>query len=245
MNDITFDVRAYPIDEPQKNTLAFASVAFKVDGKDLAAIRGIRVVDSEEKGPFVSMPQSKDKDGEYHDIAFPLTKELRDELSAAVLDETYRQAGLDSTERGYAKPEKGESLGIQIKDVNLDVRVFPLDKSRNNTLAFASVAFNVDGEDVMAIRGLRIVDSEEKGLFVSMPQSKDKDNKFHDVAFPLTKELRKEISKSVLAEYGTPVAEKKKGIGERLAAGKEKSAQYVASAPARSASKSQQTALGA
>ena len=34
----------------------------------------------------MSMPQSKDNEGEYHDIAFPITKEAREELEAAVLD---------------------------------------------------------------------------------------------------------------------------------------------------------------
>jgi len=82
MSDIKIDVRVFPIDEPKGNTKAFASVGID----DLVAIRGIRVVDSE-KGLFVTMPQSKDKDGEYHDIAFPLNGDLRKAITKAVLDE--------------------------------------------------------------------------------------------------------------------------------------------------------------
>ena len=232
MNNITLDVRAYPIDEPKGSTLAFASVAFKADGEELAAIRGIRVVDSE-KGPFVSMPQSKDKDGEFHDVAFPLNGDLRKEINAAVLDEAYRQAELCTGERGYAKPELSPNGGIRAEDVTLDIKVFPIAEPKGNTLAFASVGFNVGGEDVMAIRGIRIVDSE-KGAFVSMPQSKDKDGDFHDLAFPLSGDLRKEVNKAVLAEYGKPpTAEKKQGLGDRLKAGAEKSARAAAETPAR------------
>ena len=231
-SNITMDVRAYPIDEPKGSTLAFASVAFKADGEELAAIRGIRVVDSD-KGPFVSMPQSKDKDGEFHDIAFPLNGDLRKDLNAAVLDEAYKQAELDTAERGYAKPEPSENGGIRAEDVSLDIKVFPIKEAKGNTLAFASVGFNVGGDDVMAIRGIRVVNSD-KGAFVSMPQSKDKDGAFHDVAFPLSGELRKEVNKAVLAEFGTPPThEKRQGLGDKIRAGVEKAAQATANAPAR------------
>jgi len=243
-NNITLDVRAYPIDEPQGNTLAFASVAFKVDGEDLAAIRNIRVVDRPEKGLLVSMPQSKsEKDGktQYHDIAFPMTKALRQKLAAAVIEETTVQANIDPSERGYPKPEKQENGGISMEGIKLDIKVFPLPDPQNTTLAFASVAFNVGGEDIMVIRGIRVVDSEEKGLFVSMPQSKNEKGgatEFHDVAFPLGSNLRKEVNRAVLAEFENPtVHEKRQGIGDRIAAGVERAAQQASSTPARSAAK--------
>ena len=76
------DVRAYPIAEPKSNTVAFASVTIN----DMVAINGIRVVNGE-KGLFAAMPQTKDTSGEYRDIAFPVTKELRQQLNKAILDE--------------------------------------------------------------------------------------------------------------------------------------------------------------
>jgi stage V sporulation protein G len=83
-NELTakLDVRAYPIAEPKSNTVAFASVTIN----DMIAINGIRVVDGA-NGLFAAMPQAKDKDGEYRDIAFPVTKELRQQLNKAILDE--------------------------------------------------------------------------------------------------------------------------------------------------------------
>jgi stage V sporulation protein G len=221
------DVRVYPIDEPKGSTLAFASVAID----DLAAIRGVRVVNGE-KGLFVTMPQSQDNTGAYHDVAFPLSGDLRKEISAAVLDEFDRQASLCPEQRGYEKHEPGAGNGRGADGVKLDIKVFPIAEPKGDTLAFASVGLN----DVAAIRGLRVVNGE-KGQFVSMPQSKDKDGNYYDIAFPLSGDLRKAISNGVLSEYKQQTAERKQGIGERIAEGMEQAAQYAANAPARSVAK--------
>jgi stage V sporulation protein G len=100
MSNIKLDVRVYPLDNPQGTTKAFANVGIE----DLVAINGIRVV-SGEKGDFVAMPQSKDKNGEYHDIAFPINGELRKEMNKAVLDK-YKEVVKD----------RNQSLGDQLRD---------------------------------------------------------------------------------------------------------------------------------
>lgn len=38
-----------------------------------------------EKGLFVSMPNKKGSDGKYYDLAFPITKEFRQEIQDAVI----------------------------------------------------------------------------------------------------------------------------------------------------------------
>jgi stage V sporulation protein G len=80
--------------------------------------------------------------------------------------------------------------------VDLDVRTYPIDNPRGSTLAYASV--NVDG--LVAISGIRIVDSE-KGPFVAMPQQKDNKNEYRDVAFPILPGLRGRISEEVMESY--------------------------------------------
>jgi stage V sporulation protein G len=77
---VKLDVRAYPIEESKGKLLAFASVTID----DMFAVNNIRVVNSE-KGPFVAMPQVKDSKGEYRDICFPVTAELRKQLNEAIL----------------------------------------------------------------------------------------------------------------------------------------------------------------
>ena len=64
------------------NLLAFANVTLG----GCFAVRGIRVMDSE-KGVFVAMPDKKNAKGEYHDICFPTTAEMRQVLHTAILTE--------------------------------------------------------------------------------------------------------------------------------------------------------------
>ena len=95
--------------------------------------------------------------------------------------------------------------------------------SENTTKAFASVGIN----NIVCIRGIRVVEGED-GLFMSMPQSRGADNKYYDIAFPLTKELRDDMSKAVLAEYAA-VKEKsaKNNLQAGLKAGAAKAASYT------------------
>ena len=231
MSNINLDVRVYPIDEPKGNTKAFASVSIN----DMLAIRGIRVVDGGEKGLFVTMPQSKDKENNYHDIAFPLNGDLRKEISAVVLDEFDRTANLAPELRGYEAPDMSAANNARAEDIKLDVRVYPLGDPKGSTKAFASVGF----DDIAAIRGIRVVDGGEKGLFVAMPQSKDSEGDYHDIAFPLSGDLRKEITKTVLGEFETAekTVERKPSLEEGLRNGAMKAAEHAA-VPRESAAKS-------
>lgn len=232
MPDFNLDVRVYPIDKPKGSTVAFASIAID----DLAAIRGVRVVDSEKKGLFVTMPQSQDNTGIYHDIAFPLDGDLRKAINEAVLGEYERTSGLAPAKRGY---DKQEMSGRSAEGVKIDVKVYPIDEPRGETLAFASVSL----DDIVAIRGVRVMNSE-KGQFVSMPQSKDKDGEYHDVAFPLSGDLRKEISKAILNEYKNPerAADQKRSLADGLRDGKAKAAEHAAP-PRTAAAKSRGAAI--
>jgi len=220
MTDNKLDIRVFPIDEPKGNTRAFASVAID----DMIAIRGIRVVEGE-KGMFVTMPQSKDKEDKYHDIAFPLNGDLRKEISNAVLAEYDRAASLEPGQRGYDAPDKNATNGFNIQDVSLDVRVYPLDDPKGNTKAFASIGI----DEIAAIRGIRVVEGE-KGLFVTMPQSKDSGGDYHDIAFPLNGDLRKEITKAVLGEYQATekIHDRKQSLADGLREGAAKAANHNA-----------------
>lgn len=223
MTNNNLNVRVYPIDDPKGKTLAFASIAID----EIAAIRGIRVI-SGAKGMFVTMPQSQDNSGTYHDLAFPLSADLRKEINTSVLNEFGRQVNLDPEQRGYETHETGASNGINAEDVKLDIKVFPVVEPKGNTLAYASVGF----EDTVAICGLRVINSD-RGQFVSMPQSKDKDGNYHDIAFPLSGDLRRLISRGILEEFSQQAAERKQGIRERIAEGKEQAARNAANAPER------------
>ena len=71
-------------------------------------------------------------------------------------------------------------------------------KSENDVKlkAYADVTF--DGSFV--VHGLKIIDGQ-KGMFVAMPSRKMPDGEYKDIAHPITPELRKEITDTVIAKY--------------------------------------------
>jgi stage V sporulation protein G len=61
---------------------AFASVTFD----DVFVVHSLRVIEGS-NGLFVRMPNRKTKDGEFKDIAHPITREFKDVIEKAVMDE--------------------------------------------------------------------------------------------------------------------------------------------------------------
>lgn len=49
-------------------------------------LTGIKIIDSS-KGLFVGMPSTQGSDDKYYDIYYPVTKEFREALTDAILDE--------------------------------------------------------------------------------------------------------------------------------------------------------------
>lgn len=82
--------------------LANASINFNA----CFAIRGVKVVQGEH-GPFVSMPSYK-SGGEYKDVCFPITKDFREQLNAAVVG-AYQQELAQLTQRG--QEAQGTQMG--------------------------------------------------------------------------------------------------------------------------------------
>lgn len=82
-------------------------------------------------------------------------------------------------------------MGIDVTDV----KVTPV-KGDGNTRAVASVTLG----DSFVVHGVRVVEGE-KGLFVSMPQRKDGQGAYRDVAHPVTAEARALVASKVLEGY--------------------------------------------
>ena len=78
------EVRAYPLAEPKGNILGSATIAMDTP-IGILAVRDIRIMNGQ-NGPFISMPQTKDREGNYKDLVFPTTKEGRAQLNTAILD---------------------------------------------------------------------------------------------------------------------------------------------------------------
>ena len=82
------------------------------------------------------------------------------------------------------------------------IEIYPLAQPKGKTLAFGKVTLNHD----LVIDGIKIIDGS-KGLFVGMPSRKaEGSNNYNDIAFPITKELRKAIQETAVSEYKTKIA---------------------------------------
>lgn len=84
---------------------------------------------------------------------------------------------------------KKQTLKVEVN------RIHKFEES-GNLKGFADVTLN----GLLVIKGLRVIDSK-KGLFVAMPQSKAKDDKWYDIVYPATKEAREQIQGEVVKQY--------------------------------------------
>ena len=62
--------------------------------------------------------------------------------------------------------------------------------------AYADVTF----DECFVIHGLKIIDGQ-KGMFVAMPSRKMPDGEYKDIVHPITPELRKEITDTVISKF--------------------------------------------
>lgn len=98
------DVRINSLTPGEGNVKAIASVNLD----DCFAVKNIRVIEGK-NGLFVSMPSYKGADGEYHDLCFPTTPEMRKQLNNAV-SEAYKQAIVQLQEQSNANFTQSEQM---------------------------------------------------------------------------------------------------------------------------------------
>lgn len=55
-------------------------------------------------------------------------------------------------------------------------------------------------DDAICIHNIRIVEGR-KGLFISFPYTKDKNNKILDIVHPINAETREKIQEAIITEY--------------------------------------------
>jgi len=72
---------------------AFASITLD----DSFVIRGLKIIEGK-TGTFVAMPSRRRKDGEYQDIAHPITNEAREDMERIILAEYRREKERASVE---------------------------------------------------------------------------------------------------------------------------------------------------
>ncbi len=201
--DVT--ARVYPAEGQGGSLLAFAHINI---GNSFT-VNGLRIVEGK-NGPFVSMP-SKEFDGTYADVAFPITREMREALNESVLAEYRRVLALPAEERVYAQAQPAAAEKPPV--VGATVRLTP--ESKGKRLAEVSVV--LDG--CFTVKGITVMEGKN-GPFVSMPSRIGSDGDYHDIVFPTTAEMRQALNDKVMEKYQAAV--------ERAAAKAEKASEQPA-----------------
>lgn len=80
------------------NVIAVANIT--LDG--VFVIRGVRLVDGR-KGSFVSFPVRKNKEGEYVDICYPITADLREDIHIAIENALAEDEATKTAKRSYKR----------------------------------------------------------------------------------------------------------------------------------------------
>lgn len=106
--------------------------------------------------------------------------------------------------------------------MKIDVRINSLTPGEGSVKAIASA--NLD--DCFAVKNIKVVEGKN-GLFVSMPSYKGADNEYHDLCFPTTPELRKQLNNAVAEAYKQAIVQ----LQEQTAVNFTQSEQTYESAP--------------
>jgi stage V sporulation protein G len=76
-----------------------------------------------------------------------------------------------------------------------EVRVYPVDE--DELRGYASITM----DDCWMIRDLKILRNDSGGLYVAMPNRKQRDGTYREIAYPITAEARAMIEEAILTTY--------------------------------------------
>lgn len=80
-----------------------------------------------------------------------------------------------------------------------EVKVYPFEPGdlQKNLKAYAEITL----ENVLILKGIKIFEKENGGIFISFPAIQGKDKTFHDIVVPKTSEMKKQIRDAVVGAY--------------------------------------------
>lgn len=170
------------------NLRAFASIIFESSFK----VSDVRIYEGK-NGLFVSMPNynthtvDKDNRAIYENLCNPITKEFHAHLTENIL-QCYQENRADHSvyERDCSYGEEG---------LNVSANITPYTQEGRDILGIGSFTLN----DSFVIKNV-VVHKSEKGNWVSMPSMKKRED-YQDVCFPVTKDFRAELTKTILDSY--------------------------------------------
>jgi stage V sporulation protein G len=91
-------------------------------------------------------------------------------------------------------------MSLEPKVLNItSVKIYPFvtRDTGGRTVAYAEIVI----AGVLLIRGIRILESEKRGLFIGFPSQRVRRDTFVDLVEPLGRAARREIREAVIGEY--------------------------------------------
>lgn len=76
------------------------------------------------------------------------------------------------------------------------IKVRKVEKEDSNLKAFVNIII----DDALAVKDLRIIDGNN-GLFVAMPNRKNKDGEYRDTVHPINQEVRDMMEEEIIKAY--------------------------------------------
>jgi len=76
------------------------------------------------------------------------------------------------------------------------IKIFKVKKVDSKVKAVASITI----DDSLVITGIKVV-TGTKGLFISMPSTKDADGEYHDTVYPIKAETREKLQDMIVKKY--------------------------------------------
>ena len=92
-----------------------------------------------------------------------------------------------------------------------DVKVYPVKAKGIKIKAICHVTF----DEEFVVKGIKLIKGD-KGLFISMPNSKSTNGEYYDICFPLSAGLRKEIQDAIIEEAKNYKEDKKKKTSKKV-----------------------------
>jgi stage V sporulation protein G len=80
-----------------------------------------------------------------------------------------------------------------------EVKIFPFEPGdlQKNLKAYAEITV----DDALILRGIKIFEKENGGIFITFPAIQGKDKTFHDIVIPKTPDIKSQIRDAVVGAY--------------------------------------------
>lgn len=177
-------------------TQAIATVEFD----KMIRLTNVRIV-SGEKGIFVAYPQRLNNNKYENLVEFSdkeSSQKLKKALQEIIIDE-YNKSVQNPSRIGYGNSENEKTVLGQEDFDKIKVYIDTEDNFKNQ-----KAKGEIMLEDAISLKGMRIMQDNEEKLFIAMPSSsyeKDGEKKYKNIYYPLSKEVRDDITKKSMENY--------------------------------------------